>query len=677
VVAALDGIRVVERTTGIAGAYCTKLLRDAGASVTKVEPAGGDPLRGWRAGALFEFLNDGKALADDAGDADLVVDTAVSDGPIVVTITPFGVDGPWAGRPATEFTLQAACGSIGSRGLPEGRPLAAGGRIGEWMTGTYAAVAAAAALRAGGPAHVDVAMLDCMAVSLVTYPSAFAEFQGWPPLVGTGRAVEVPSILRTSDGWVNVTTNSATQFQDLLVMIERTDWLDDPDLPNVAKRFARRDEFLAACEAWTSVRTTEEVLAAASDFRIPSGPVLEGADVPAFEQFVARGALPGGRPRVPYRMTPPAGGAKPHAGGLPLEGIRVLDLTAWWAGPAATHVLAALGADVVKVESPSRPDLMRYSSVKPPSEDRWWEWGPLFHSVNAGKRAVSLDLGDPAGKDAFERLVRTADLVVENFTPRVMDQFGLGWDRISELNPACVLLRMPAFGLDGPWRDRTGFAQTMESVTGMAAVTGEEDGPPVLVRGAPDPLAGMHAVFAALVALADGGGCLVESTMVEAALNAAADGILEPGLTRIGNRAADGSFQEVFRCAGDDTWVAIGADPGLDDVAAWCAARSPEEVVDELQGRGVPAEVVIPGRDIARNPQLRHRGLFEVEDHPVTGSHELPAMPFRFAGVDRWNRRAAPTIGQHNHEVLLEVLSEDELADLYARGVAGERVTGL
>ena len=164
--------------------------------------------------------------------------------------------------------------------------------------------------------------------------------------------------------------------------------------------------------------------------------------------------------------------------------------------------MASLGADVVKVESVTRPDLMRLAGVKAPTEPRWWEWGGIFHVVNASKRGVTLDLTRPAGVEVFERLVRDADVVVENYTPRVMEQFGLGWDRLKEVNPRLVMVRMPAFGLDGPWRDRTGFAQTMECMSGMAWVTGFPDGPPVLPRGPCDPLAGLHAVFATLVALA-------------------------------------------------------------------------------------------------------------------------------------------------------------------------------
>jgi crotonobetainyl-CoA:carnitine CoA-transferase CaiB-like acyl-CoA transferase len=764
----LNGTRVLDRTGDIAGPYCTKLLADAGADVVRVEPAGGDPLRRWRSGALFDFLNASKRSVTEVGDLEVGADLLVTDGPIalerlwdanptlvVVTITPFGADGPWSGRPATEFTLQGSAGSIGHRGWPESEPLAAGGRLGEWITGTYAAVGALAALRAaratGRGEVVDVAMLDCMAATMATFPSVFASFLDWPPIRGTGRSVEVPSIEPTADGYAVFTTNSAQQFQDFCLLIGRPDMMEDADLASAVGRTRRRDEFLAAVHEHTTRRTTAELLADAALFRIPSGPVLDGSTIPAFDHFLERGVFapdPTGRflqPRVPYRISGlparpfgPAPAEGEHTGQvdwdphpapvestseprLPLEGIRVVDCTAWWAGPAATQALALLGADVVKVESVTRPDLMRYTAAKPASEDGWWEWGPMFHAANAGKRGITLDLGHPEGIDVFERLVATADLLVENYTPRVMDQFGLGWDRLHEVNPDLIMVRMPAFGLDGPWRDNTGFAQTMESISGMAWLTGFADGPPVLVRGACDPLAGMHAVIAALLALGHrdrhGGGHLVESVMVEAALNAAAEQVIEHSVSGIvlgrnGNRGPGAAPQGLYPCAGSDRWLALAVaedahwdalravlgepawadDPRLrtaggrraahdlidDELRSWTKDRDAVELAELLTRAGVPAGVVIPAREVVDNPQIRHRGLFEPERHPLTGDHELPTLPFRFSRVPAWLRRPSPSLGEHNHEVLTELgLSPDEIAALGERGVIGDRPVGL
>jgi crotonobetainyl-CoA:carnitine CoA-transferase CaiB-like acyl-CoA transferase len=734
----LKGIRVLDRTTEIAGPYCTKILADAGAQVLRREPFGGDPLLGFRSGGLFEYLNASKRAigsevdATAAESADVVVTYSAEEARelrqlhghlVVVCISAFGMEGPWTQRPATEFTLQAMCGSTGGRGDPTTPPLSAGGRLGEWITGTYAALGAVAALgisesSGGGSGRlVDVAMLDCMAVTLVTYPSVFASFAGWPSMRGTGRTIEVPSVEPTQDGYVVLTTNSAQQFQDFLVLIDRPDWLADKELALATKRFARRHEFLEAVHKYSGNRSTAEVLEAAGMFRIPAAPVLNGSTIAEFDQFKERGVFTrsdSGRfrqPRPPFRIseagpqsgkqvehfTAPEGrtGWPARSGDedpdLPLAGVRVLDCTAWWAGPSATHALACLGADVIKIESHKRPDPMRLSSSRRPTDPEWMEWSAIFHAVNSSKRAITLDLADPAQRLQFEDLARHADVVVENFTPRVMEQFGLDWDRLHAVNPRLVMVRMPAFGLGGPWRDRTGFAQTMESISGMAWVTGSCDGPPVLVRGACDPMAGMHGAVATILALrarnSDGQGRLVEAPMVEAALNITAEQTIEWDLSgailgRDGHSGL-GTPEGVYRCRGDDRWIAISvrsdddwrsmrttaglpnderwADQGgrqrhareIDAlIEGWSSGMDPEDAVAALLAAGVPSAEVVRGRDIVHNPQLRHRGLFELEEHRVTGRHELPTMPFRFSGVDRWMRAPAPTVGQDNLSVL-------------------------
>ena len=245
---------------------------------------------------------------------------------------------------------------------------------------------------------------------------------------------------------------------------------------------------------------------------------------------------------------------------MPLEGVRIVDLTAFWAGPAATHLLAAFGADVVKVESIQRPDGIRYSGGMRTDVDDWWEYGWVFHAMNTNKRSVTLDLGSHEGRRLFLELAAGADVVIENFSPRVMDQFGLTADVLLKVNPKLVVARMPAFGLDGPWRDRVGFAPTMEQIAGLAWVTGLPEAPPVTPRGACDPLAGVHAAFAVLAALnfaeRTGSGQLVELPMLETVLNATAIQAIESEvfgitLSRRGNRGHGESIQNLYRCAGE------------------------------------------------------------------------------------------------------------------------------
>ncbi len=548
---------------------------------------------------------------------------------VVASVTPFGLDGPWADWAATEFTLQAWCGSTGSRGLPEHPPVAAGGRIGEWMGGTYAAVGVVAALRraaaTGAGEHVDVALLDAMAMTMNTFTSVFAEFLGWPPLRRPTRTIEIPSIEPTADGYAAFTTNSAQQFADFLVLIERPDLLDDKELAQHLGRFKRRAEALALIHEYTTRHTTAELLERAEMLRVPSGPVGNGETVTGFDQFVERKVFvesPSGRfvqPRVPYRISgveprafAPAPGLGEHDGAvrwaprdpgtarasedppLPLAGIRVLDCTAWWAGPAATHALGCLGADVIKVESVSRPDLMRYTSTRRPPEEGWWEWGPLFHGANNSKRGITLDFTQPAGLELFRRLLGTADVLLENFTPRVMEQFGVTWESVHASDPGLVMVRLPAYGLDGPWRNRTGFAQTMEGITGMAWITGRPEDPPLLPRGACDPLAAMPAGYARFPARGvrerTGEGRLVEVPMIESALNAAAEQVVEFAatgrlLTRQANRGPVAAPQGLYPAAGTEEWLALA-------------------VATDDQWQRLRAELGDPGW--ARDPALAH-----------------------------------------------------------------------
>jgi crotonobetainyl-CoA:carnitine CoA-transferase CaiB-like acyl-CoA transferase len=768
--------RVLELSNGIAAAYCGKMFADAGAEVVKAESSQGDSLRLWSAGgppgALFDYLAAGKksvthhdrtevtgllagtdVVLTDLTDGWTLDDITAHTGPsaVVVAVTPFGTTGPYVEEQvaANEFILQALCGSIAGRGWPDDEPVQAGGRLGEWLAGTFAAAVAAAATRHAGRGGrgeiIDVSTYEAMVIAM-NLPAMSASVLG----VDSGmlqRSLELPSIVPTADGMVGFCTITAQQFQDFLVMIDRADLVDDAELASFAGRVERRDEFLAMVTQWTQARTTQEIVDLAVAFRIPVAPIADPAALPNVDHFVQRGVFVESelgvlQPRVPYRSeamptSPP--GRSPHLGAdngrfhwpprpqrpdgagadaLPLCDIRVTDLTAFWAGPVATQLLGALGADVIKLEGVRRPDGMRFSGGRPPTTDQWWEWGTVFLSSNNNKRDVSVELSTDAGRAIALELIAASDLVIENFSPRVMANFGLEWDAVTAANPRAIMVRMPAFGLDGPWRDRVGFAQTMEQATGMAWMTGHADGPPVIPRGVCDPIAGLHAAFAAVTALVirdrDGTGMHVESTMVEAALNVAAQMLVEYSrngieLRRDGNRGPGASPQGVYPCRGDDEWVALAAmgdaarislarlidrpEVGPDDaawraradeidkqIAEWTARRSVAEAVDALRAAGVAAARVTAPAALLSDPQLLARGFWETVDHPVAGTFLCTGMPFAFAGKPRrWIRRVPPLYGQHTDEVLSGILgrSQQDLVELRASGVTSTRPAGL
>lgn len=745
----LAGLRVVELSDRVAGAYCGKLFVDAGADVVKVGEPGDRP--------LDLYLDAGKAVGnpDDLHGADIVVITATPGGAarlgvdadvvraanpaaVLVTISPFGWTGPWAERPATEFTLQGWCGATGFRGVAERPPVSVGGGVGEYVGGVCAAAGALAAWRraaaTGAGDHVDVSLLECMTLAMQSFEWLHLRLMDLP---GFARSIEVPSIEPAKDGWVGTSMVTGQQWLDFAAMVEQPKLAEDPQLRLQLARWPRRQEVYDLIRPWFAERTVQEIVETASLFRIPMAPIGNGASIPEMDHFVERGVLrrnPAGfrQPRPPYQIrsvrphSSQRGSAPTEGGpvdGLPLAGIRVVDFTAFWAGPSATHFLAALGADVVKVESIQRPDGIRFAAGPPAGTERWWEYSWLFHGINVGKRSVTLDLGRPEGADLAKRLVAGADAVVENFSPRVMEAFGLDHDALHEVNPRAVVVRMPAFGLDGPWRDRVGFAPTMEQLSGMAWLTGYPDGAPMAPRGACDPLAGVHAAFVLMAALAqrdrNGEGAFVEVPMIEVALNVTAEQVIEHDvhgivLERDGNRGPAAAPQNVYACAGEEQWVALAvanddqwaalrlvlgdpawaADPALAthggrrsahdlldrELGAWFAARPRDEVVEQLAAAGVPAAPVVLPPAVVSNVQLRARGFFETLDHPHAGPIDYAGLPFaRLTGVDRWCRRPAPALGQHNDEVLGGELglTTDELDRLREAEVIGDWPAGL
>ncbi|WP_163757834.1 CaiB/BaiF CoA-transferase family protein [Mycobacterium botniense] len=727
---------------------------------------------------LFSYLNAGKrsVMATPADEryraeleaADIVVVTATrsqasglgvdpqrllasSPQAVVVTISDFGWSGPYTDRAASEFTLQAWSGCTGFRGDPAGPPIAIGGDLGEYMGGAFAAFGVLAVRRRieqGGPGeHLDLSMLEAITL-MQSSEWLHSQLLRVPPI---SRTLEVPSIERAKDGYVGITMVTGQQWLDFAAMVERPELTEIPQLRFQIGRWEYRDLIRELIGPWLAERTVDEIVELGQLFRLPIAPVGTGATIREMPYMRERGVFvrnPAGfhQPRPPWLMSkclPAPLRAAPRIGEanseppwrrresaspsglrrLPLEGVRVIDLTAFWAGPAATHLLAAFGADVIKVESIQRPDGIRYSGGMRTDVDDWWEYGWLFHAMNTNKRSVTLDLGSAEGRRLFSVLAADADVVIENFSPRVMDHFGLTAEALLAINPKLVVARMPAFGLDGSWRDRVGFAPTMEQIAGLAWMTGLPDGPPVAPRGACDPLAGVHAAFAVLAALhfaaRTGLGQLVELPMIEAVLNATAIQPMEfevfgVTLTRQGNRGHGLAVQNLYRCAGQDDWIAVTVasddqwcalvelmgrpawtgDEGLSTAAGrrqradeidrrlqeWFAAQQLDTAVQRLAEAHVPAAPVVSPSLVTENPQLLARGFFEPLEHPRTGAGLYPRPPFApLAGQRRWLVRPPPTLGEHNEEILADLcgLTDTDIARLAESGVIGTRPSGL
>lgn len=793
--------RILDLTASLAGAYCGRLLGSAGLEVTRVEPPTGHPLRSWsasgatipgdRCGPLFAWLSGGgrSVVVDpaDPGDVDELLAWAdrfdailwAPDGVValerlrdaapdatVTSLTWFGLDGPWADRVATEFTLQALSGAPGLRGARAWPPMSAGGQHGEYMIGVFAAAATLIGLRqrvvGGGGGVLDVSGLESVMMTQLFNPhTGMTQTDGaWP----SRYREPVADVVASADGWVGfAVVNRVEHWWAFCRMIGRPEWADDRSLDAVPARSERCDELNPAIEAWCRERTTAEIVGLATDRRIPAIAVGNGETIPQLDHFASEGfhvPNPDGgflQPAPPFRLHPPipgVGEVRPapaigapirdqveppareprsattstdQAGALPFAGLRVADFTSFWAGPFLAHLLAMFGADVIHVESIGHPDGSRLMNHHPRTVERWWERSPYFHATNTNKRGLTLDLSDDRGRDLARRLVAECDIVIENNSPRVMESFGLSWDDVRAIDPSTIMVRMPAFGLTGPWRDRTGFAMTMEQVSGMAWLTGFPEHRPGALFGPCDPGAGLHALVGLAAALEErrrtGEGRLVECPMVASALNVAGEQVIEASATgvrldRLGNRGLAAAPQNSYPAADRDEdsgrprWVSIAvatdeqwhrlraalgdpawtADPSFDTMAgrmaghdeldrrltAWCAERPSDTIVEILWSAGVPcAAVVHPSENLGMD-QLLHRGFFEHVHHPVHGDSFIATCPFRLPGMDGpMHRSPAPLLGQHNEEILVDLLGvpADELAALAADGVIGTELS--
>jgi len=675
-------------------------------------------------------------------------------GLVLLSITPFGLTGPLSERPATDFILQAEAGSLAGRSRPGHEPYQAGGDVSAWAGGAFAAVAALAAVRhareTGNGEHVDLSLHAVTAMVTNAYLDLMWGLLGRPPFAGLLPAFETPSVEPTRDGFVGFTTYSAQQMSDFLLLIERPELRETGEFDLVAQRLARLEEWEQIVHAWTRTHDTDEVISLAQMLRIPVAPVCNGQTVLEQEQLRARGVFVEDpskgflRPRPPYRLDgrppeppraaptlgehqdrieprqrPTADGSKARQ--LPLAGLRIVDNTTWWAGPIATQMLAMLGADVIHVESIQRIDGARaVGGTLPVPPDNWWEYSFIYLSANSNKRGLTIDLSNSQGMAIFESLVSDADVLIENFSPRVMDGFGVDWEKVRALNPRCHYVRMPAFGLDGPWREHVGFAATMEQMAGLSWLTGHVDDQPRIQRGPCDPISGMHAAFAVLVALFerdhDGRGHFVECAMLEAALNITAEQVIEYTqhgqlMQRRGNRSAGAAPQGIYACRGHDAatdprWLALSVateaqwgalvdwlgrpewaariDASLEarhrnqdaideQLKEAFASRALDECLDELIAAGVPVASLADPRALAGHPQLAARDFHEEVEHPVVGVQATMGAPFRFASVDRWLERAAPVLGQHNREILHELgLDDSQIEALAAEKVIGD-----
>lgn len=398
-----------------------------------------------------------------------------------------------------------------------------------------------------------------------------------------------------------------------------------------------------------------------------------------------------------------------------LAGIRIVDLSMGWAGPLAARSLADMGADVIKVESCERFDWWRSWEATPEwIADDGAEKSTAFNTMNRNKRNLTLDLESTEGRDLLLRLVASADAVIENFSGSVLPKLKLGYDVFREVQPNIILMSMPAFGSTGRWANFRAYGSTVEQSSGLPHLNGVEGEPPTMLHVAlGDAIGGLNGAAAMLIALqhqaVTGQGQFLDLSQVEALFPLAAHGILEYAATghappRAGNRHREFAPHGVYPCAGEDEWILIQvtneqewlalqrrASPTLDSfgnretrmadltrldaaIAEWTKDKESGALMALLQQAGVPAASTHDARRVLEDPHLAARDYWQWLDRAVVGRQPNPSSPSRFGNQPFPIAAPAPTLGQHNHEVLRDIgVSDADLTRLEASGIIGTK----
>jgi crotonobetainyl-CoA:carnitine CoA-transferase CaiB-like acyl-CoA transferase len=674
---------------------------------------------------------------------------------ILTTVTGFGSDGPHAEYQWSHLIACAVGGWAQSCGLEDREPLQAGGAIAETLTGAFAAAATLLAVLGrkahGRGEHIDLSAQQAVLTGALL-PSLRFEYSG-DILTRNSRYGPGPSfILPTSDGHIGVNVLTGAQWELLCAFLGHPEMASDPRYAGRPRgRFA--DEISAVFGDDVLDRTAEEIFHEGEAWRIPFGLVPSMAGIADLLPHRERGFLVelahprAGRvavPGVPFKSTatearpyrppllgehtaevlgelddeaapPPARASDAGAPSVrPLAGLKIVDLSMFFSGPLVTQMAADAGADVVKVESVQRIDGWRGVSVG--EVERPWERSPNFNWVNRNKRGITLNLADPRGTAILKRLVAGADVLIENYTPRVMDNFGLTYEVLREINPQLVMMSMPGFGADVSWRDYVAFGMSTEQMSGISHLTGYEGGPPIFTgTTGGDPFVGVIAASALFSALhhreRTGEGQYIDLSQIEACTLFVGDAVTgwtlaghDPG--RVGNthptHAPIGTYPCLdegwlaIECQTDEQWATLAELIGRPEwaeagsrcataagrraeraaidlaIAEWTRPQRHLELMAELQARGVPAGAVMSGPELLDDPQLAARGGFLAQDRPGVGVKHYPSQPYRFRLATAPREQRAPLLGEHTAEVLHELgLGDEELARLEQDDVIG------
>ncbi len=799
----LNGLRVIE-IGGVAAGMAGKVIGDLGAEVVKIEPPDGDETRRRgpfgngsadpEASGTFLYLHTGKRsltaeldtsggralLRDLAARADLLIhdlpparmavcglDFAelAADNPalVMLSLTPFGLTGPYRDYASSDLTLFHAggwgylCpGDSTPLDLPPGKPFGQHALIQAGLHGAVVALAACrAAARTGAGDHIDLSIQEAVTFQLGRHTARF-------PYAGVNDTRDMPmpyepfSFYPCKDGWIFIVCPQQEEWYRLAEIMGNPEWCRDERYSTRPGRERHAKELKARLSEWTALQDQEPLFHRLQGARVGSAPVLTYPQVERQEQlrsreyFVSHDHPRAGKltlPGAPYLLKHPwwrergpapalgeangavdslfvspsaafggAGPPRPDTGEAPpLAGVRVLDFTWLWAGPHCTLALAMLGAEVIKVESSSHPDLTRRSHIFPPELEPGLNRCGYFNQVGQGKKSIAVNLRTSEGIELVKRIAERSDVVISNFSTGVIDRLGLGAEELLKINPNLTIATISAFGQTGPHRQYMGYGPLMPPLAGITAQTGYGDGLPRDVGTAyGDPNGGVYAAIAIAAALWSRerhgrGGQVIDVSMWEAMLCTGFEGWMNHVLggephRPMGSRDPAWAPHGLYRCRGADEWVAIAVldeeqwralcgameepamaeDPrwrgaadrkanedALDErIGAWCAGRERWELTRTLQAAGVPAFPSISNEELIADPHLNARGLFTDWPHPEAGARKLVGAPWHFANRPNGLGATAPLLGQHTGEVLAQVLglTKAEIAAYRAAG---------
>lgn len=681
-------------------------------------------------------------------------------GLVLTSITGFGQTGPRRNWKSSDLVAWALGGAAVVTGYEEDPPVRLAGAHADVMTATNAAVATLIALhhvaRGGEGQHVDISAVESVAsVSHITGVGKWLDDGMIPKRAGTGLFASVPSgAYECRDGLAYLMVNRPAHWKKVAEWVfEETGqeailnplW-EGPSANRIEDR-ALIDMFIGELTArhtvaemyhdgqgrhlaFTAMQTARDVAAdpqlAARDFFVTVSHGEEGElryPGAAYRPAETPAAIRARAPRIGEHDAVVDSGHEPAASSTvsaakrrgALEGLRVVEFSMGMAGPWIGRAMAWCGAEVIKVESKSHPDVTRqYVPPWAPDLGIQSRLSPWFTDWNAGKRFVALDLLQPDAVDLALRLVATADVVVENFTPGVLDKLGLGWEALRRVKPDLVMFGTSGFGDDGPCRSYVTWGPNIEAVSSLAASSGFASRPCAMTHFAyPDAVSALHGLFAVLSALRHrdrtGQGQRVNLSQMEAMIAVFGDVLMEAlasgeNPARRGNRSVYAAPHGCYPCRGDDRWCAIAvfdddawsrlcAVAGLgwesdarfstvqgrldyvevleEALSAWTSEQDPFELQERLQAAGVPAGVVQTTEDqYRRDPQLAARGFFEEIEHKLKGTIVANGIPFGLTSTPGKTPHAGSAVGEDNDFVFGEILglSAPELERLRASG---------